>query len=557
MDGLQHLRGAVVRQFTRMAVKARQRLVLPALLVSEGLADRGEAVQPAFPTGIRAPATWGPTVMGLTGMLSIVVSACLPGSPFSLQQPGAWFFGVPADQAPVHVSVALRVLEFAGGFGGLTLLARAWFSLWKASRSWPEVTPATLAKVMAVWIAPLVAAPPLLSRDVYSYAAQGEMMSRHISPYLYGPVVLGDTPFQTLSHGVWSNTASPYGPLFLGLAGGLVRLAHHQVAPSLLLFRLISVAGVIAAAACVPPLARHCGRPAAPAFVLGPMNPLILLFVVGGVHNEGLLLGLTAFGVLLAVRRRWTLALVLCTLAAAVKAPALLPVGYIAWAWCRESAGFWVGARRAAATVLTVVGTFALLNHLTGLGWGWLRDVGAPAQVFSWTTPVDLGAVGAHSVAAWIGIGFAMGSVTAALHTLGLVAATFIALAIWWRSRRCLNVGAIGVSLAIIALLGPTVQVWYLTWGLVFLAAAATSRWQVRIARSSIVLTFVYFLNVDALVEGFRETGFAGALLVLAVCLLALCAGRASRPTDLGGATPSLTVARPWGRQLIQAGERP
>jgi hypothetical protein len=147
-----------------------------------------------------------------------------------------------------------------------------------------------------------------------------------------------------------------------------------------------------------------------------------------------------------------------------------------------------------------------------------------------------------------------MGSVIAAIHTLGLVAAAFIAFAIWWRSRRCLNVGAIGLSLAIIALLGPTVQVWYLTWGLVLLAVAATRRWQVWIARASIVLTFVYFLNVDALVEGFRNTGFAGALFVLAVCLLALCAGRTTRSADFGDAPVSFTSVRPWSWRMIQAG---
>ena len=45
--------------------------------------------------------------------------------------------------------------------------------------------------VFALWIVPLLIIAPLFSRDVYSYVAQGEMMSHHISPYHYGPGVLG------------------------------------------------------------------------------------------------------------------------------------------------------------------------------------------------------------------------------------------------------------------------------------------------------------------------------------------------------------------------------
>jgi hypothetical protein len=516
-----------------LKMRAGARRVFRSFFPPAASVESGEALQPIHSSGILgAPALLGPTVMGLCGIVAIVVTACLPGSPFSLQQPGAWFFGVPADQAPVHVTAGLRVVELAGGLGGLILLSRAWLSLWWASRNMTEVTPTTFGRVMAIWIAPLVAAPPLLSQDVYSYAAQGEMMSWHISPYAYGPMVLGVTPFQTLSHGVWSNTASPYGPLFLGIAGGLVRMAHHHVVPSLLLFRLVSVAGVIVAAACVPALARHCGRPAAPAFVLGPMNPLVLLFVVGGAHNEGLLLGLTALGVLMALRNHVIAGLALCTLAAAVKAPTLLPVGYIAWWWIRQSPSAWVGVRRACATALTVGGTFGILNHLTGLGWGWLRDVGDPAQVFSWTTPVDLVGVGAHALAVGVGLDVSLGPFIATMHTLGLVLAALFVLVIWWRSRQGLNIAAIGVSLAIVALLGPTVQGWYLTWGVILLAVAAKPPWQLRLARASIALTFIDVFTVNTVASDFRSTLYVGALLVLAVCLLASCAGRPTERAD-------------------------
>ena len=52
-----------------------------------------------------------------------------------------------------------------------------------------------LAYMLALWLAPLLVVAPLFSRDVFSYAAQGEMMSHHINPYHYGPGTLGSGPY--------------------------------------------------------------------------------------------------------------------------------------------------------------------------------------------------------------------------------------------------------------------------------------------------------------------------------------------------------------------------
>jgi len=494
---------------------------------------------------------WGPAVLGLAGIVAIVVSACLPGSPFSLQRPDAWFFGVPTSPGPVRPGPALRVLELAGGFGGLVVLARSWLALLRAART-PQVPVKVLARVFGAWMVPLLVAPPLFSTYVYSYAAQGEMVSWHISPYLYGPSVLGVTPFATLSHGVWSSTASPYGPLFLGLAGGLVRLAGHQVLRSLILFRLLTVAGVVLAAACVPSLARRHGCPPGPAFVLGAMNPLILLFVVGSAHNDGLLLGLVTAGVLLASHRRWLPAILLCTLAAAVKAPGLLPLGYVVWSWLHQAPGRWAALRRGALAVATVGGTFLVLDRLTGLGWGWLRNLGAPGEVFSWTTPVDLGATAVHSAVGWVGIDASTGHVVSAMHVVGLVAAAAVATALWWRSR-ALDLTAIGASLVVFALLGPTAQPWYLTWGLPLLAAGAGRRWQAWLAWGPIVVVFVDLLDANTLIEQLRHVGPIGSLLVLAIVLS--LAGFRPRPSSPRGTVvqPSAPTALATASALVTA----
>lgn len=79
----------------------------------------------------------------------------------------------------------------------------------------------------AAWTAPLIIAPPLYSRDVYSYLAQGAVALRGFDPYSRGAAVL-DLPLRGNVAGLWQETPSPYGPLFLLLGKGTVWLLRSQ-----------------------------------------------------------------------------------------------------------------------------------------------------------------------------------------------------------------------------------------------------------------------------------------------------------------------------------------
>ena len=138
---------------------------------------------------------------------------------------------------------------------------------------------------------------PLFSRDVFSYAAQGEMMSHAINPYHYGPGTLGSGPYVSGVDPLWANTPAPYGPLFLMLAGWSASLSLHHALITVVLLRLQSVAGIALIAYCIPKLARSFGRDAGPAFVLAVLNPLTLLALVGGAHNDAIMVGLLLAGV--------------------------------------------------------------------------------------------------------------------------------------------------------------------------------------------------------------------------------------------------------------------
>jgi alpha-1,6-mannosyltransferase len=97
---------------------------------------------------------------------------------------------------------------------GIALLLTAWFEAIRATRAGSRIHPVQLRQLLLVlvaWAAPILLAPPLFSRDVYSYAAQGQLVSRGLNPYLHGPSVLGRGPFLTLVDPLWRHGTAQRG----------------------------------------------------------------------------------------------------------------------------------------------------------------------------------------------------------------------------------------------------------------------------------------------------------------------------------------------------------
>ena len=212
---------------------------------------------------------------GSSGRPRIVLGAVLGGQSFETHLPGAWFFGMPGGHlGSIGTNDALPpVASLALVFGGLILLTRVWVGFLGHLNRHPGVPVKRVVLVVVVWAVPLLLAPPLFSRDVYTYAAQGEMVSHHINPYSYGPNVLGATPFNQLADSVWSGTESPYGPTFLTVDGVLDQASGHQILADLVLLRLLEVAGVALMVAATPTLARSLRRDPAHSVLLGVGRP--------------------------------------------------------------------------------------------------------------------------------------------------------------------------------------------------------------------------------------------------------------------------------------------
>ncbi|HYA69338.1 MAG TPA: polyprenol phosphomannose-dependent alpha 1,6 mannosyltransferase MptB [Acidimicrobiales bacterium] len=461
-----------------------------------------------------------PAILGFVAITAISIGSVQQRSPFALKLPGAWFFGVPA--AGSEGSSHGLFFGLVAVYGGLLLLMRVWYGLARSLSQVPGVPVRKLAVVAGIWMVPLLIAPPLFSRDVYSYAAQGEMMSHHISPYVYGPGVLGAGPYVSLVDKLWINAPAPYGPLFLKIDGALTSLSGHRVLPDVVLLRLLALFGVGLIAFSIPKLARTLGRDPSEAFVLAVLNPVTLLHLVGGAHNDALMVGLLVSGITAARVKRPVLGIVLCSLAAAVKVPAALGVVYIAWDWMGPAVPIRDRVRPMVSAALVASAIMGALSFVTGLGWGWIENLASPGTVRSWVAPATGIGMLLTDIAHAVDIGVPQHAVLSFTRLLGVAVAGGVGLWLLVRSERFGALRALGVSLLVIVLLGPVVQPWYLSWGLVLLAPVATGKVRSLIITLSIGSAFLGLPGGHELVHDLLSSNplaVAAALVVLLAIL--------------------------------------
>ncbi|WP_405600411.1 polyprenol phosphomannose-dependent alpha 1,6 mannosyltransferase MptB [Streptomyces sp. NBC_01410] len=433
--------------------------------------------------------------------------------------------GVTAGALPVRNALAPEsgraALGLVAAYFGLVLLVAAWALLGRAVRGPKPPGRRTLLLTLGLWAAPLLLTPPLFSRDVYSYLAQGAMVDAQIDVYTHGPSRLGG-PLPAEVAPLWQHTPTPYGPLFLACARAITDFTRSEVFTGVLGMRLVALLGVAVMVCCLPALARHCGAEPAAALWLGALNPLVLLHLVGGAHNDAIMLGLLGAGLVAALGRWPIVAVVLVTLAALVKAPAALGLLAVALLWARQLDSRTPRVRAAAAVLGISAATTAVTTALTGTGYGWIGALDTPVSPQNWSLTSSLGRM-TGALLENAGSGLAQFAAPA-WHLAGLGATALAVLLAWRRHHRLRPVYALGLSLIAVAVLGPAIRPWYVLWGLFLIAAAGPDSWVRRtVAVASGVLALV------VLPSGFAPEGPQVALAtcggVLAVLAL-WCAHR-------------------------------
>lgn len=369
-----------------------------------------------------------------------------------------------------------------------------------------------LDRTLLLWIIPMSVAPPLFSNDVYSYLAQSEIAARGLDPYEVGPAT-GLGLHNVLTYNVpniWRDTPAPYGPLFLWMGRSIAELTGDNIILGVWAHRLLALAGVALIVWALPRLSRRCGVAPVSALWLGAANPLVLFHLVGGVHNDALMLGLMLAGMEFCLRaisgerwvgsptdppptngadligtpfdrRAWSLLIfgaVVITLSSSVKFTSIIALGFVGMALARRwGRGIRPLLTSALVLAVVVVVTTLFVSWASGLGFGWTHTLNTASAVRSWMSlPTAVGIITGFG-----GVLLGLGDHTTALLSItrpiaGAVAAflTLRMLIATWTGR-LQPVGAMGVSLAAIVLLFPVVQPWYLLWAIVPLAAWATT----------------------------------------------------------------------------------
>ncbi len=460
---------------------------------------------------------WRPALLGLVALVSIAVGTSFSNSPFKLEMAGSWFFGVPTQNVSVFATprASTMLLGITLVYGGLVLLARVWIRLAGVCLRHRGAPVGRLGWILALWILPMLVIAPIFSRDVYSYAAQGEMVTRHLSPYAYGPAVLGGSPYADFVDKLWRYVPAPYGPLFLGIDGGLVQATGHSVLWTIVGLRAVEVAAVVILAVSLPSLARSLGYDPGHAFVLCLLNPLVVLTLVGGAHNDGMMVALLVAGLALAARKHPVWGLVLCATAASFKAPAVLGCVYIGWEWLGPKVSTRMRLRPLAIAGLVTMGVLGVFTVMSGLGFGWVRNLETPGAVVSWLSPATGAGMGIAAVLHVVGIGVSTGSVIVVSRAIGLAIASVITVVLLFNADRLGWLRALGLSLLALVLLGPVVQPWYLTWGLLLLAPIALGRLRTMVMTLSVVSPFVGLPGGRDLLRGIVHAPMIETAIVL------------------------------------------
>lgn len=428
---------------------------------------------PWQPAVDQRPRHWQTVLFALSGILGgLIIAASAPV--WRLAVP-TWRITIPGIPHPgtSFQSTSLFLVGLLGlGIGWLGLVYRA------GRIADPRRALIVVGVVVALWAIPVSLGPPLLSNDVYSYVAQGEMASRGIDPGSNGPASLGRNDWTSGADPVWRAAAAPYGPVAVLTSRSVVQAAGHDPALALWFYRMVVILGIVMAAVGVSLIASRSGVSPAVAVAIGIGNPIVILHLIGGAHNDAVMFGFLALGLAAAQRERRVLAVALLTAATAIKLPAALSLVYLGWCWDGAVATIRRRVMTTSAVVGSAIAAIGVGCAVMGMGPGWLTALTSTGKVNDTYSPTTKLGFSISEILAAIGINVDGATLTSGVRALGLLAIVVLAIIVMLRSPRIGVVRATGIMLVAYVLLGPVIWPWYLAAGFALLAACGLGRYQ-------------------------------------------------------------------------------
>jgi hypothetical protein len=246
----------------------------------------------------------------------------------------------------------------------------------------PRLGGRVVAGLIVVWVLAFACAPVLLSHDAFSYLDYARLGVRHgLDPYVHPPEAAPADP--AFARVTWTETPSAYGPLFT-LA--TYPLGWLPIWLAVAVLKAVAAVSVLGLAWLTARLAAPRGVDPARAAAFVALNPLVLVHVVGGAHNDALAMLLTTLGVAALLVRREASAGASLIAGAAIKSSSLFVAPFALVATARDQ--MLMGrARRGARGGVARLGLGALAAALVlgvaaylGFGWDWLHAFGLAGE---------------------------------------------------------------------------------------------------------------------------------------------------------------------------------
>jgi alpha-1,6-mannosyltransferase len=499
----------------------------------------------------------GPLLMGLAASLMLVIGGFGAGGvlvhdPLLTNSPlGFWRYGHGRELASVLM------------YSGVGLMIWAWIRLGRDVLAHTARGRAVLTTA-AVWTLPMLMAPPLFTRDIFSYLAQGGLPLAGFDPYAVGPEAMPGI-FTDNVHYFWQDTPAPYGPLFILIAKAVAWVTGDTIILGVVLMRLALLPGLLLFVWALPELTRRLGGRVSVALWVAVANPVMVIHMVGGGHNDLLVVGLLAAGSLVALRGRHITGIALVTGAMAVKASAAIALPFLVLVWAAHLAG----SRRVRITKAIAAGTavflvvFAACTVAAGVGLGWLPALSAPSMIVNWMSlPTAVGEF-THSLISLI-VNVPKQPFVNVTRVLGGILLVYIAVRQWLAARDGGPdaVHRAGIVLLATAVLSPAMLPWYVSWGMTLLAATA---WAVRGLQLtvflSVMLAVCYYTNgEDALYNPPYLIAWGLVAVLAAVSLVRpdplRISARSRQPARQPSPVPRVPSAAPAGSVIVDGAER-
>ncbi|EHI13876.1 alpha-(1-_6)-mannopyranosyltransferase A [Mycolicibacterium thermoresistibile] len=390
---------------------------------------------------------------------------------------------------PLLESLYLSWLRFGHGlvvsstllWTGVTLMLIAWLWLGRHVIT-GRATEYGMIATTGFWLVPLLLSVPVFSRDTYSYLAQGALLRDGFDPYLVGPVENPNPLLDDVSP-IWTTTTAPYGPAFILVAKFVTMLVNDNVVAGTMLLRLCMLPGLALLIWAAPRVARHIGANPAAALWICVLNPLVIIHLMGGVHNEMLMVGLMMAGIALTLSRHPVWGVASIAVAVAVKATAGLALPFMVWVWMRQlreqrslspAAAFAIAT---AASLAIFAAVFAVLSWVAGVGLGWLTALAGSVKIINWlTVPTAVANLTNAIGGMFLPVNFY--AVLEVTRIIGIAIIVVTLPVVWWRFRHDDRGALTGIAVAmlVVVLFVPAALPWYYTWPLAVLSALAQSR---------------------------------------------------------------------------------